>query len=230
MGTVTNANRIQDINIALVAHDKHLAGDKLNRKEKQAVSNFSDMYLDIVGDELTPAVKTALKGVLQDSDYGKVTENVLLTKHLAGLRNRGCATDTEVSQIKKFAAKLSQSEDNAISATLAELTLNKGISDSAVKDIKSYLDQERSERGSFVRNRKLMTAGIAASTLVGGALAGPLLLWIPAVTAAVGGMAGGAATAVSLGTLVGGAFAGGAAGKIAGANLSNAAKNYGVND
>jgi hypothetical protein len=43
-------------------------------------------------------------------------------------------------------------------------------------------------------------------------------------------MAGGAATAVSLGTLVGGAFAGGAAGKIAGANLSNAAKNYGVND
>ena len=43
MGTVTNANRIQDINIALVAHDKHQAGDKLNRKQKRAVGNYSEM-------------------------------------------------------------------------------------------------------------------------------------------------------------------------------------------
>jgi|GEM_PF-4927068 len=230
MPKVTNEMRIQDINTALVAHEKQSNGEKLNRREKQAVNNFADLYVDIAEEEITPALRNTLRNVLKDSEYGSVKENALLTKHLAGLRERGCATDAEVCQIKKFAAKVSENEDNAISATLAELTLNNGVSDSAIKDIKSYLDTERSNRTSAQRNRAMVGAGIAATAVVGGALAGPLILWIPAVTAALAAATETAAAAVSLGALLGGAAAGGAAGKVANKTLNKSAKNYGVNE
>jgi len=230
MPTVSNSIRIQDINIALVAHEKHQAGDTLNSKEKQAVNSFSSLYKAIADDGVNPSIKSALKGVLQGSDQAKVPDNALLTQHLSSLRTKSSATDEEVAQIKKFAARLSQSEDNAISTTLAELALDGGISANAVKDISGYLDGERASRQNFVRNRKLLGVGIAASTIVGGALAGPLVLWIPAVTTAVASMASSAATAVSLGALIGGAVTGGAAGKLASGGLRGAANNYGVND
>jgi len=222
--------RIQDINTALVAHGKHQDGEKLNRKEKHAVTCFSGLYQDIAESRVSPDVKGALKAVLKDSDYAKVPQNALLSQHLLGLRTRSSASDQEIAQIKSFAGNLSAAEDNAISTTLAELALNGGISDPAIKDISGYLQEQRSSRNNFVRHRKILGISIAASTVVGGALVGPLALWIPAVTAAVGSMATTAATAVSLGSLVGGAVAGGAAGKLASSSLSRAANNYGVND
>ena len=66
--------------------------------------------------------------------------------------------------------------------------------------------------------------------VVGGALAGPLILWIPAVTAALAAATETAAAAVSLGALLGGAAAGGAAGKVANKTLNKGGKNYGVNE
>ena len=230
MPKITNEMRIQDINTALVAHEKQSNGEKLDRREKKAVNNFADLYVDIAEEEITPALRKTLKSVLKDSEYGNVKENALLTKHLAALRKRGRATDAEVCQIKKFAAKVSENEDNAITATLAELTLNGGISDAAIKDIKSYLDSERTNRTSAQRNRAMVGAGIAAGAVIGGALAGPLILWIPAVTAAVAAATETAAAAVSLGALIGGAVAGGAAGKVANKSLNKSAQNYGVNE
>lgn len=140
------------------------------------------------------------------------------------------ASDSEVSQIKQFAANLSEAEDDAISATLAELALKGGISSSAIKDISEYLDAARSDRGRYVRAQKLIGVGLAATALIGGAIGGPLLMWLPAVAAAVGGMASGAVTAVSIGSLAGGLATGAAIGKLARSPFQNAAKNYGVSD
>jgi len=230
MPTTVNPIRVQEINTALVAHQKRADGEKLNSKEKHAVTQFRNVYKDIAEIEVNPSVRDALKTVLNDSSSSKVPDNILLTQHLKTLRAQGSASDVEIAQIKKFAAKLSEGEDDAISTTLAELALKGGISNQAVKDISDYLDQERSNRTSYVRSRKLLGAGIAAGTVIGGALAGPLVLWVPAVATAVASMAGSAVTAVSLGALAGGAVTGGAVGKLASANFKSAAKNYGVSD
>ena len=198
MPKVTNEMRIQDINAALVAHEKQSKGEKLNRREKQAVNNFADLYVDIAEEEITPALRNTLRSVLMTMHYGDARERSSY-KNISQVCGSADALRTQRFAIKKFAAKVSENEDNAISATLAELTLNNGVSDSAIKDIKSYLDTERSKWTSAQRNRAMVGAGIAATAaVVGGALAGPLILWIPAVTVVPAAVTETAAAAVSL--------------------------------
>lgn len=232
MRTTRPAPSVQDINVALVATQKRKDGEKLSRSERRSVDAFRDLYRDANEVKSHPGLCHALEGVLANlpSNATDVADNPLLSQHLKALRAAGTATDAQIAQIKTLARKLSDGEDDGISTTLAQLTLNDGISKSALDDISQYLDAERSARSSAVTAGRVKRGFAVAGTAVAGALLLPLLSWIPPIGAALTGLAGGAIQAVQIGTLAGGSIGGGTLGSLLGRSFTNSGANYGVKD
>lgn len=229
MKTTSKAPAIQDINLAVVAQGKRRDGARLNRKERRAIDAFRDLYRDTAEIKGSPALCNALSGVLDQSDTN-VASNPLLSQHLTSLRSKGAATDAEIGQIGKLASRLSEDEDDAISATLAQLSLQDGVSSSGLQSINGYLDTERAARSSFVTSRKVTRGIVIGVATLGAAVAAPLLFWVTPLGGALAAMGSGAAAATQLGTVAGGFLAGGTVGSLIGGRFGKAAKNYGVDD
>ena len=228
----TKIPSVSDINLALVAQGKRKEGQKLEKREKEAISAFRNLYADAVEIKANPTLATALGNALEYSAPGSfdIPDNPLLTQHLKKLREQGCASDGEINQIANLAQHLSEDEDDAISATLAELTLKGSVSDAAVLNVKSYLDQARVARTKFVTSRKAGSVALKVGAAAATAAALPLLFWVTPLGGALATMSGGAASAVKLGTIGSGAVGGTILGTILGRGLDKAAANYGVRD
>ncbi len=232
MRKIGQAPSVQEINTALVATQKRREGEKLSRSEKKAVASFRELYQDVSEIQARPGLCHALEGVLTGlpASATDVAANPLLSKHLEALRSAGGATDAQVAQIKTLARKVSESEDDAISTTLAQLSLSGGISKEALADVSEYLDTERSSRSGAVTAGRVKRGAAIVGSAVAGALLLPLVSWIPPVGAALAGLAGGAIQAVQIGTLAGGAVGGGTLASLLGRSFTNTGANYGVND
>ncbi len=229
---VGGAPSAHDINVALLARDKRVKGDKLSGREKKALEAFRDLYKGASQIAADPGLCSAVEGALaaQGPAATQVPNNPLLSQHLQKLLAKGSATDTEVAQITTLAARLSEDEDDAISATLARLALKGGVSEPALAQIDAYLQAERSQRSSFVRSKKLASGLVKGGLILAATLAAPLLAWFTPLGGLLAGLGGGAAAAAQLGVFAGGLGAGATLGTVIGNRVGRGADQYGVRD
>lgn len=203
---------VDELNGAIIAQMHRSDGAKLDRGEREQVARFRDLYRDVSEIGKRPEVKRALIDVLEDdlSFLTEVPNNPLLTEHLRELRASGRVLTLDgVRTIQQLAKRLSDKEDEAISATLTSLALRDAIAPEAMHAVTQYLDTERINRADHARAKKrsgtLLAAGVVIATVVGV----PLLFWLtPVGAAAVAKLGVAAAKGVQLGALFG-AIAGG---------------------
>jgi hypothetical protein len=232
-GSISRAMTVDELNLAIIAEQKRADGQSLNGAERERVAQFRDLYRDVSEVGRRPEVRRALLDVLENdlSFLTEVPKNPLLTEHLRALRTgETVLTRDGVATLRSLAKRVSEKEDEAISATLTALALRGAITADAYADATHYLESERASRGQHVRSKKrngwLLAAGAVVATVVGV----PLLFWLTPIGGAVAGLGAAAAKGVQLGALFGSLVTGLGLGAIFKRSANRAAASYGDND
>jgi hypothetical protein len=202
--------------------EKQLAGKEITADERKVVGAVMAMAVDALEIDSNESLRRVLRLMSKDGQLGPkeqaalrdsllqiddLAKNPKLSVYLKELRAKGSATDEEVKYIQTLTKKLSIDEENAVYATLMSLSLAQGVSEQALTEWGTFVNDQTIQRLALQNKADAWAGakriGLMAALVTTFVVVTAFAPWAT-VAAAIGA---GGAQALQIGAAVGATFA-----------------------